>query len=254
LSENGVLFDKGKKTLISFPAGKSGNYIIPNSVTSIGSYAFYDCYYLTSVTIPSSVTSIGDWAFAFCNGLTSVTIGNSVTSIGDYAFYDCTNLTSVIIPNSVTSIVNYAFSYCTGLTSVTCYAVKPPKLSTAWDGNSYTFDNVNLPNCILYVPTGSKALYEAAKVWKDFGSIIEVKPTGIVLPPASAAANVFVSNQSLSIESNASETIDIYTVNGVKVYTSTKPHGIITVSCGNFPEGILIVKGSSGWIKKVIFN
>ena len=53
LSENGVLFDKEKKTLICYPAGKSGSYIIPNSVTSIGNYAFYCCYYLTSVTIPN---------------------------------------------------------------------------------------------------------------------------------------------------------------------------------------------------------
>ena len=92
---------------------------IPNSVTSIGSSAFYGCSGLTSVTIPNSVTSIGDYAFSGCSGLTSVTIPNSVTSIGDYAFYGCSGLTSVTIPNSVTSIGNYAFYGCSGLTSVT---------------------------------------------------------------------------------------------------------------------------------------
>ena len=63
--------------------------VIPNSVTSIGSHAFYYCSGLTSVTIPNSVTSIGHSAFYKCSALTSVTIGNSVTSIGEYAFEDC---------------------------------------------------------------------------------------------------------------------------------------------------------------------
>ena len=81
--------------------------IIPTSVTSIGTSAFYGCSGLTSVTIGNSVTSIGDYAFSGCSGLTSVTIPNSVTSIGGYAFWNCSSLTSVTIPNSVTSIGEY---------------------------------------------------------------------------------------------------------------------------------------------------
>ena len=93
--------------------------VIPNSVNSIGDYAFYNCSGLTSITIPNSVTSIGVWAFCGCSGLTSVTIPNSVESIGNYAFWGCSGLTSVTIPNSVTSIGNSAFRDCSGLTSVT---------------------------------------------------------------------------------------------------------------------------------------
>ena len=94
-------------------------YIIGNSVTSIGYAAFYDCSGLTSVTIPNSVTSIGEGAFAGCSGLTSVTIPNSVTSIGSSAFRGCISLTSVTIPNSVTDIKYETFYGCSGLTSVT---------------------------------------------------------------------------------------------------------------------------------------
>ena len=93
--------------------------VIPNSVTRIGSYAFWGCSGLTSVTIPNSVTSIGSLAFLGCSGLTSVTIPNSVTSIGNQAFWNCSGLTSITIPNSVTSIGSMAFRNCSGLTSIT---------------------------------------------------------------------------------------------------------------------------------------
>ena len=92
---------------------------IPNSVTSIGRYAFYNCSGLTSVTIPDSVTSIGSATFAYCSGLMSITIPDSITSIGDSAFSNCNGLTNITIPDSVTSIGNYAFYKCSGLTRVT---------------------------------------------------------------------------------------------------------------------------------------
>jgi len=92
---------------------------IPASVTTIGRYAFSNCISLTSVTIPSSVKSIGDYAFSGCTSLTSVTIPASVTEIGNYAFSNCISLTSITIPTSVQSIGDYAFSGCTSLTNIT---------------------------------------------------------------------------------------------------------------------------------------
>ena len=106
-------------TLYSFlPAGLT-EYTIPDSVTTIGDYAFYNCRSLTSITIPDSVTTIGSSAFSGCNSLTSVTIPGSVTTIGEEAFYSCSSLTSVTIPDSVTTIGNYVFYECSSLTSVT---------------------------------------------------------------------------------------------------------------------------------------
>ena len=108
------------------------------SVTSIGDYAFYLCYNMTSVTIPNSVTSIGNYAFAFCSGLTSVTIGNSVTSIGTYAFQNCARLTSITIPHCVTSIGKSAFSDCGSLKKVIINDI------AAWCGISFS-DNYSNP-------------------------------------------------------------------------------------------------------------
>ena len=92
---------------------------IPDSVTSIGEYAFYYCDSLTSVTIGNGVISIEKDAFYGCSDLTSITIGNSVTSIGYEAFRDCTSLKNITIPDSVTSIGSWTFRDCTSLTSIT---------------------------------------------------------------------------------------------------------------------------------------
>lgn len=162
---------------------------IPNSVTTIGYWAFMDCTGLTSVTIGNSVTSIPYSAFSGCTGLTSVTIPHSVTFIGTSAFLGCTGLTSVTIPNSVTDIGTSAFYGCTGLTSVTigsgvntilngafagcnhlaaitCMAAVPPEI-----GDTNAFEGVwkGLP---LTVPNGSVSQYQIAYGWREFTNII----------------------------------------------------------------------------------
>ena len=121
------------------------NTTIPNSVTSIESWAFDRCKILTSITIPNSVTSIGWVAFASCSGLTSLTIGNSVTSIGWGAFAGCPNITSV-----------------------TNLSTTPQKI------DEFTFSTYGT----LHVLPGCKAKYEAVDFWKNF-TIIEDATTGI---------------------------------------------------------------------------
>ncbi len=92
-SVDGVLFNKSRLTLIHYPEGKAGSYLVPNSVASIGNYAFFSCTRLTKVTIPNSVVNIGDWAFAYCSGLTNITIGNKVSNLGNDVFFYCGSLT-----------------------------------------------------------------------------------------------------------------------------------------------------------------
>ncbi|MBO5378882.1 MAG: leucine-rich repeat domain-containing protein [Clostridia bacterium] len=90
---------------------------IPSDVEKI-ERTFEGCTSLTSVNIPNSVTSIGDYAFYNCSSLTSVEVPDSVTSIGSNAFAGCSNLASIEIPRSVTSIGNSAFSYCSNLKEI----------------------------------------------------------------------------------------------------------------------------------------
>ena len=151
---------------------------IPDSVTSIGSYAFSGCSSLTSVTIPDSVTSIGDYAFYGCSSLTSVTIGNSITSIGDYAFRNCSSLTSVTIPDSVTSIGDDAFRNCSSLTSVTI----PDSVTNI--GEYAFFNCINLTSVTIgnsVTSIGAAAFYSCSQLNKVYykGTSAEWREIGI---------------------------------------------------------------------------
>ncbi len=90
-----------------------------DAITTLGSYAFYECGALTQINLSRNITSIGQNAFMNCSGLTSIQLPENVTDIAAGAFSRCTGLTSIHIPNSVTTICGNTFSGCSGLTSVT---------------------------------------------------------------------------------------------------------------------------------------
>lgn len=94
------------------------NTIIPNTVTSIGEYAFASIFHLNSIIIPEGVTSIGAYAFMHCSSLSFVKLPKTLVCIGQGTFSFCESLKSIVVPNNVTCIEEYAFNYCTSLESI----------------------------------------------------------------------------------------------------------------------------------------
>ncbi|MBN2788218.1 MAG: leucine-rich repeat protein [Paludibacteraceae bacterium] len=131
-SIDGVLFNKVQTTLIQCPISKSGSYLIPSTVTTVGNFAFSGYSALMSVTIPTSVTSIGSNAFSNCSGLMSISIPSSVVSIGTAAFSGCNSLTTLDLPSNATSIGNNAFEGCNSITSI-----KIPPTVTSIGSNAF---------------------------------------------------------------------------------------------------------------------
>ena len=130
-------------------SGSETNVVIPEYITvngediivkEIPKMAFYDNDNIVSVTIPNSVTTIGEYAFFNCSNLEIVNIGENsqLTEIGDRAFYNCSSLTSIYIPDSVTMIGYYAFDSCDNLT-IYCEASAKPN---GWPGE---WTNWNCP-------------------------------------------------------------------------------------------------------------
>ena len=130
--ENGVLTISGTGVMMGYQADYMAIYapwydyradiasvVIEYGAESIGSYAFYGCDHMTSLSIPDSVTIIRYNAFEGCAGLTNLKIPGSVTGIGFYAFGDCSGLTDLTISNGVATISSLAFYNCSGLTSLT---------------------------------------------------------------------------------------------------------------------------------------
>lgn len=98
--DDNVLYNKEKTKILCFPQLRAGDYTVPETITELGDYQFYNCANLTSVTLHNKIKSIGQYAFAGCSKLTEITIPASVETISDYAFIDCTAITNVVIEDS----------------------------------------------------------------------------------------------------------------------------------------------------------
>lgn len=183
--EYGVLFNKDKTVLIKYPTGygdyddelpRNDVYVVPDSVTSISAYAFYDCLdrlkltipdsvtsigesafgesRLTSITIPNSITTIQDKTFIGCSAISSITIPDSVTSIGEKAFFDCDGLSSITIPGNVTSIGKNAFTSCDRIENVTlCDGVT--SIGDFAFSNCCEITSITIPDSVTYIGSGA---------------------------------------------------------------------------------------------------
>lgn len=149
-SGNGVLYNRDMTTLLVYPNMRGKTYTVPQGVTRIESFAFYNCTNLESVTLPDGLVSIGDGAFDGCTRLVSLTLPASLKSIGmgivDHCEKTLKELHSKMVqPLSLGEYPEYAFFYYSKQSDI----------------------------CTLYVPKGSKDNYSKAAGWKNFKRIVE---------------------------------------------------------------------------------
>lgn len=186
---------------------------IPESVTAIGSSAFYGYKLLETIELPENISNIEEDAFAYCKLLSCVVLPKNLSSVGKFAFYACSALESVEISSSVTSIGDHAFNYCNELTQVYSYIAEPFAI------NSNVFSATAKENATLYVPQGTLNLYKEADGWKEFANIVEMSIGDV---------------EQISSESGVS---DVYNLNGQKA---------------DALSGINIIRKTDGTTQKVL--
>jgi hypothetical protein len=221
-SENGVLFDKNKTTLMCYPAGKTEtSYVISNSVNSIEVDAFASNWYLISVVIPNSVATIKEGTFEGCINMASVTIGENVTSIEKMAFAACVGLNLIINHNPVPVVIN-----------------------------SNVFLGVNQSQCALKVPINSVSAYKEAAVWKEFNfdetGIETIKSDVAKIYPNPTTRELTIVNGELTIDNYS-----IYNVMGQMVMEGKLQNETTTINVESLPNGMYFLRIGEKAVKLV---
>ena len=192
---------------------------LPESVTRIGGAAFYQCSNLTSISLPDGISTIANYAFADCSSLTEIVLPKQLTTIEHNAFNSCSSLLEIILPESLSSIGEFAFANCSGLTNISVLPKTPPT------GGRLMFDSTN--NCPIYVPTESIEAYMSAQYWSDYASrILPVSAVPVI--------SVSLNKNSLELSLGKSETLvaTIYPDNATNksvTWSSSNP-SVATVS------------------------
>lgn len=192
-SLDGVLFNQSGTTLLQYPGGPRPAYVIPASVTRIGTEAFYANDNLTTVIIPENVSQIEDSAFSSCFNLTNVVFGSAVSSIASHAFYNCPSLEAIYFKGPPPTLGDYVFAY---EYDATCYYL--PGMA-GWTG---TFGGLAtefwvLPNPLIL--TGSPGLearssgFSFTVSWATNGSVIIEASTNPIKGPWSSMSTGILS-------------------------------------------------------------
>lgn len=264
----GVLFDKDKTKLITYPCNANSSYTVPQSVLEISAYAFqhsglntvnipynvktigsrsfYSCESLTTVKMSNSVEEIGFEAFRSCVKLTSINISNRLKCIEESTFSGCKSLTRIEIPEGVERIDSYAFDYyiktisipstmkeIVGLPTVDieeiyCYASNPP----IWNckGQLSVSDEA-----VLYVPKGTYNAYWLSKGWGDFKNIVEMDytPTSNGSIESISELNIISNKGGISIDTKEPMPIRLYDMQGQLIWSKlVDRHERISLSNG----------------------
>ena len=274
-SIDGVLFNKEKTTLLTFPFANTANYQVPvgttkiapsafsecnklasiqfpNTLIEIGSEAFYKCLKLENITFPNSITAVGEGALYGCEGLLEVELSKSMTIIPDNLLSKCKKLQKIKIPEGINKIASQAFSNCSSLTQVeipvSVNSIESESFKACDSLNEIycyikepltieedVFKGVNVGTCNLYVTAKSIEQYKNSDVWKNF----LIKP----IPNTTGKNNVIQQNETvkvcgntITIQGELTAPIHVYDTCGKTIYYGTERE----ISVGK--HGIFLVK------------
>ncbi|HCY93969.1 leucine-rich repeat domain-containing protein [Treponema denticola] len=141
---------------------------LPDGLKDIDRYVFYGCPNLVTLNLPSSLKYIGGISIRGLK-VSSMVVPENIKVLNWYVLSNCPELTSVELPSTLTIMDFYVLSSDPKLKTVTCKAANPPAITAG----QHVFENTPIASARLRVPAGSKALYQAAEGWKDFGTIVE---------------------------------------------------------------------------------
>ena len=270
-SIDGVLFNKEKTTLLTFPFANTANYQVPvgttkiapsafsecnklasiqfpNTLIEIGSEAFYKCLKLENITFPGSITAVGEGALYGCEGLLEVELSKSMTIIPDNLLSKCKKLQKIKIPEGINKIASQAFSNAKVEIPVSVNSIESESFKACESLNEIycyikepltieedVFKGVNVGTCNLYVTAKSIEQYKNSDVWKNF----LVKP----IPNTTGKNNVIQQNETvkvcgntITIQGELTTPIHVYDTCGKTIYYGTERE----ISVGK--QGIFLVK------------
>jgi hypothetical protein len=232
--------------------------------------------YKGAISIPATVswegktyqvTDIGDGVFRWAD-IESIALPNTLKRIG-YAAFEYSNIKSITIPASVEYIESWAFTKCPHLAFIVFegpvqrmgsvvfagYANSPRAYTIEVKCEPFTISGslgyVDVEKSTLIVPDGMTGLFRASPGWQDFGTILE-KSAVSNEAVAKISPAVYIAGNRLYVETPCRETIQTYSITGVLTGRFTKPAGNVSYPVSSFNGRLLIVRGSSGWVKKVI--
>lgn len=166
-TQDGILYDASKTSLLWLPLARTGSLTIPSTVKSIGSYAFKGSS-IEQLTLPASITSIGQAAFADSK-ITTLRLPDGLTTVSSSLLQGCTNLKTLYIGSKTEILGNYVFAGCP-LTDIYISATIPPVCSS----NTFTSNGSDIRNnCTLHVPSRSFNTYINHSYWSKFTNILE---------------------------------------------------------------------------------
>ena len=182
IMSDGILFNKNKTELIVWPNTVIGpHYNIPESVTSIGDYAFAGCVSLESITLPESLVSIGNWSFSNCRELKEIIIPDSVTDIGECAFEGCVNLTNIKLSNNITVIKDGTFVNCGSIKNITI-PDGVTRICNAFMGHGERLESIIIPESVTYIYEDLFLFFENLTIYGKSGSYAETYATEHHIP------------------------------------------------------------------------